>query len=166
MPHTFGLGAAYSGKNLLVGVDGTFQQWNGLSYPNLLDGLNDKDRFNNTFRVNLGAEYVIDPYSRNFFDRMRFRMGLSYNNGYANVNVLNPGNSSSPTIGSFKEYGVSFGLGLPFRDNFSGKMSMLNIGFSYNTQRPEKNHMVKQDLFKISLNMNVNELWFFKRQFE
>ena len=95
LPHTFGLGAAYSGKNLLVGVDGTFQQWNGLSYPNLLDGLNDKDRFNNTFRVNLGAEYVIDPYSRNFFDWMRFRMGLSYNNGYANVNVLNPGNSSS-----------------------------------------------------------------------
>ena len=30
LPTTYGLGATYSNTNLLVGVDGTFQQWNGL----------------------------------------------------------------------------------------------------------------------------------------
>ncbi len=168
LPHTFGLGIAYSGKNLLVGIDGTFQQWKGLSYPDVLDALDSQNRFNNTFRVNLGAEYVIDPYSRNFWDRIRFRMGVSYNNSYSNVNIVNPSSVTGESlgVGGFKEYGINFGLGLPLRDNFSGKMSMFNIGFSYNTQRPEKSYMIKQDMFKITLNMNVNELWFFKRQFD
>ncbi|HMM18910.1 MAG TPA: hypothetical protein PKC47_15550, partial [Petrimonas sp.] len=33
LPATYGLGVTYSNTNLLVGLDGTFQQWNGLDYP-------------------------------------------------------------------------------------------------------------------------------------
>lgn len=165
LPHTFGLGVAYSSTNLLLGLDGTFQQWNGMNYPGILDGLTDANRFNNTYKINAGAEYVIDPYSRNFFDRVRFRAGISFGNSYANMSVYNPSDYSSAGIGGFKEYGIHVGFGLPFRDSLSGRLSLLNIGFGYTTQRPELNYMIKQDMFKISLNMNINEFWFFKRQF-
>lgn len=165
LPDTYGLGVTYSNTNLLLGVDGTYQQWNGLNYPDVLDGLTTQDRFNNTYRVSAGAEYVIDPYSRNFFSRIRFRAGVSYGNSYTNVSVYNPSDNKSAGIGGFKEYGINFGLGLPFRDSLSGRLSLLNIGFGYTTQRPDLQYMIKQDMFKVSLNMNINEFWFFKRQF-
>ncbi len=165
LPNTYGLGVTYSNTNLLLGIDGTFQQWNGLNYPDVLDGLTTQNRFNNAYRISAGGEYVIDPYSRNFFSRMRFRAGVSYGNSYTNVSVYNPANNASAGVGGFKEYGINIGLGLPFRDSLSGRLSLLNIGFGYTTQRPDLQYMIKQDMFKVSLNMNINEFWFFKRQF-
>lgn len=165
LPDTYGLGVTYSNTNLLLGVDGTYQQWSGLDYPDVLDELTTQNRFNNAYKISAGAEYVIDPYSRNFFSRVRFRAGISYGNSYTNVTVYNPSDNKSVGIGGFKEYGINFGLGLPFRDSLSGRLSLLNIGFGYTTQRPDLQYMIKQDMFKISLNMNINEFWFFKRQF-
>lgn len=165
LPETFGLGFTYSNKNLLVGLDGTLQQWNGLDYPDVLDGMTKQNRFNNVYRINGGAEYIIDPYSRNFFHRIRFRAGLSYGESYSNVSVYNIDNNALIGVGGFKEYGVGFGLGLPFRDNMSGRVSLLNIGFNYSTQRPDLPNMIRENMFKLSLNMNINEFWFFKRQF-
>ncbi len=168
LPHTLGVGVTYSNKNLLVGLDGTFQQWKGLNYPDVLDGMGQLasgSRFNNVFRMNGGAEYVIDPYSRNFFHRIRFRGGLSYANSYNNVSVYTPDNSSFVGVGGFKEYGVSVGLGLPLMDNIRRRLSMLNVTFTYTLQDPEMKHMIKQDVFEVAVNMNVNENWFFKNLF-
>ncbi len=165
LPNTFGLGVTYSNKNILVGLDGTLQQWHKMDYPNELDGLNVNDRFNNSYLVNAGFEYIIDPYSRNFFQRVRFRAGLSYGNSYINTNINDVSTGNSMGVGSFKEYGASVGLGLPFRDLMTGRVSLINIGFSYNTQRPDAPGMIKQDMFKVSLNMNINEFWFNKRKF-
>lgn len=165
LPSTIGLGLTYSNKNLLVGIDGTVQQWKNLDYPDDLDGLNRDNRFNNAYLLKAGAEYVIDPYSRNFFQRIRFRAGASYGNSYINVNASDPKTETSLGVSGYKEYGLNFGLGLPFRDYMTGKLSLINIGFSYSTQRPNIPTMIKQDMFKVSLNMNINELWFNKRKF-
>lgn len=168
LPHSLGVGLTYSNKNVLVGLDGTYQKWKGVQYPNELDGMDNVlggSRFNDVFRVNGGAEYVIDPYSRNFFHRIRFRGGLSYANSYNNVSVYSADNSSFAGVGGFKEYGVSVGLGLPMIDNIRRRLSMLNVTFTYTLLNPEMKHMIKQDVFEIAVNMNVNENWFFKNLF-
>jgi hypothetical protein len=165
LPHTFGLGFTYSTGRLLIGLDGTYQMWKEVEYPGLLDGLTTNDRFNDVIRINTGMEYVIDPMSQNFFHRIRFRGGVSYTNAYTNFSVVDPESGLSAGMGSYSEYGVNVGLGLPFRDYMSGHVSMLNIGFGYSRQQPDASHMISQDMFKISLNLNINELWFFKRQF-
>lgn len=165
LPHSFGLGVTYMTDKFLVGVDGTYQLWKNVAYPSVLDGMTDDNRFNNAFKVNAGAEYVIDPMNRNFFKRIRFRGGFSYANSYANMNVYNPGNGQRVGVGGYNEFGITAGLGLPIRDNFSGRVSILNIGFGYSRQQPELDYMIKQDMFKISINMNINELWFYKRRF-
>ena len=165
LPNTLGLGLTYTNTNLLVGIDGTLQQWEGVDYPDELDALTNDTRFNNAYLIKAGAEYVIDPYSRNFFQRVRFRAGVSYGNSYINANVSDPKTETSIGVGGYKEYGVNFGLGLPFRDYMTGRVSLINIGFSYSTQKPNMSNMIKQDMFKVSLNMNINELWFNKRKF-
>lgn len=166
IPQTFGAGLTYQTENFLVGVDGTYQLWKNSAYSSQLDGLTDNNRYNDLYRINAGAEYVIDPYSQNFFNRIRFRGGISYSNSYINVSVSNPESSQNIGMGSYNEYGINIGLGLPFHDLRTGHLSMLNIGFGYSRQDPNSQFMVGQDMFKISVNMNVNELWFFKRQFE
>lgn len=168
LPHTFGAGFTYSTRRFLVGLDGTYQMWKNLKYPDVLDSFTAENRFNNAFRVNAGLEYVIDPMSQNFFQRIRFRGGLSYANSYTNFSVNDPNdpvNGIGKYIGSFDEYGIKVGLGLPFRDYMSGYISMVNIGLGYTRQQPNTDYMIRQDMFKISISMNVNELWFLKRQF-
>ncbi len=165
LPHTFGLGATYSNSKFLVGVDGTFQQWKNLRYPAELDGMQADARFNDVYKVNAGVEYVADAMSRNFWSTLRLRAGVSYANSYTNVSIYNPVNHVFIGMAGYKEYGVNFGLGIPLKNTITGKQSMLNIGFTYNTKRPENEFMIKEDLFKISINMNINELWFFKHQF-
>lgn len=165
LPQTFGAGISYQTDKFLVGVDGTYQLWKNSAYSGQLDGLSDDNRYNDLYRINAGVEYVIDPYSQNFFNRIRFRGGVSYSNSYINVSVSNPESSQSLGMGSFNEYGINFGIGLPFHDLRTGHLSLLNIGFGYTRQHPDNQFMIGQDMFKISVNMNVNELWFFKRQF-
>lgn len=165
LPHTFGAGITFSTGRILVGLDGTYQMWKNLQYPDVLDNLTQESRFNDAFRINAGMEYVIDPLSQNFFHRVRFRGGLSYSNSYSNFSVNNP-NDPAKNVGSFNEYGINLGLGLPFRDYMTGQyISMLNIGFGYSRQQPDAGYMIKQDMFKITVGMNINEFWFFKRQF-
>ena len=165
LPHTFGLGLTYTTGHILIGLDGTYQLWKGMKYPEMLDDLTDDNRFNNAYRLNTGMEYVADPVSQNFFRRIRFRGGLSFGNSYTNFSVTNPETGVSAGMGSFREYGVNVGVGLPFHDYMTGHVSMLNIGFGYTRQQPDSDFMISQDMFKISVNMNVNEFWFFKRQF-
>jgi hypothetical protein len=166
LPHTFGAGFTYSTRKFLIGFDGTYQLWKGMEYPSMLDDLTTDNRFNNVYRLNAGMEYVINPLSQNFFHRIRFRGGVSYSNSYTNFSVTPPdGVANSTELGSFKEYGLNIGVGLPFHDYMTGRVSMLNIGLGYSRQQPDHDFMISQDMFKISVNMNINEFWFLKRQF-
>ena len=166
LPETFGVGLSYSSNNWLVGVDGTFQKWANAKYPNDLDNMTLDSRFNDKYSVALGAEYVSDPVNRNFFKRVRLRGGLSYSNSYTNTKVYDPNNNNSLGEHGYKEYGVNIGFGLPFRDMISGRISMVNLGFGYSIMDPEHNYMIKEEMFKVSVNININEFWFFKRQFD
>ena len=166
LPHSFGAGFTYAKTNLLLGLDASYQLWEGVKYPSLLDGLDDNNRFNNRLRVNAGGEYVIDPFSNNFMERVRFRAGLSYSNSYTNVSIFDSANEQTFKTGGFNEYGVTFGVGVPFLDMVSRRISTLNLNFGYKLLQPNDPLMIKQQMFTISLNANINEFWFFKRQFD
>ena len=166
IPEKFGIGLAYKTNNLIMGIDGSFQRWGGSDYPQYLDSMSVDTRFNDKYSVNMGIEYVADPVHRNFFKRIRLRGGLSYSNSYINTNVYDPFNGNNLGTSGYKEYGVNIGFGLPFRDMISQKTSMVNLGFGYSLMQPDQKYMIKEEMFKISVNININEFWFFKRQFD
>ncbi|NDW19527.1 hypothetical protein D0T53_11480 [Dysgonomonas sp. 216] len=164
LPATYGLGFTYSDKkHLLFGADVTYQKWSDLDYPGdeeyLNDGLTKSERFNDRIRVNAGIEYVKDPLDRNFFKRLRLRGGLNYSNSYMNV-------KSNGVVDGYKEYGATIGFGIPIsRDMYSQRVSFINLSFEYTKIKPDNSAMVKEDYFGVSLNMNINELWFMKNKF-
>ena len=161
IPNTFGFGFTWNrNKQLTVGADVTYQDWSKVRYSSHMDdNLNESNRFNDRWRINAGMEYTIAPRDRSFVKRMKFRGGFNYSNSY--LNVIN----SDSQVGGYKEYGVTFGLGLPIRDNYSGRTSYININFEYNSLRPELSNMVKEEYYGVSLNVNINELWFLKNRF-
>ena len=176
LPHSFGLGFTFNTPRWLFGIDGEYQLWSGLKYNehpnayrpddwrgNLLDGMTRDTRFNNTLRIASGFEYVRNPFSTQFFHRVRVRGGVSFANSYTNVNVFDPASHQFLGVGSFRQYGANVGFGVPLPDFRSGHPTMLNIGFHYTRKQPDRDFMIAQDMFKISINLNFHELWFFRR---
>lgn len=162
LPATYGLGFTYNRDDRLIfGADVTYQKWSDVKYSSLMgDKMQDSERFNDRWKFNAGVEYMINPYERSFFKRMKFRGGLNYSNSY--LNVKNEDN----VVDGYNEYGATLGLGFPFRNNFEGRTSYVNINFEYKKLKPKVSNMISEEYFAVSLNVNLSELWFFRRKAE
>lgn len=162
MPTSVGAGFTLTHKDkLIVGADLTYQNWSDVKYSSLMgDGLNNSNRFNDRWKYAAGIEYTIDPMSRNYFQRIKLRGGGNYSNSYLNVM------DSEGKVSGYNEYGATIGFGFPLRDreSFGNRTSYLNINFEYKKIAPKASYLVKEQYFGISINVNINELWFYKKK--
>ena len=163
IPESYGVGFTINRENRIVfGADVTYQKWSDVKYSSYMgDGLSDNDRFNDRWRYNVGAEYMIDPYDRSFFKKIKFRGGLNYSNSYMNVV-----DAATNKAEGYKEYGATLGFGFPIRDNLGGRISYINLNFEYKKIKPKLKTMIDEQYFGVSLNMNINEFWFFRKKIE
>ena len=143
LPHTFGLGATYVYDNkLTIGLDYTLQKWEDVKFFNK-DGA-----FQNRSKISVGAEYLPNPIGRSYFSNIRYRVGAYYSSPYAKIDGKD-GN---------REYGVSFGFGLPL---FMSK-SILNISGQYVKVAPKLKGMLEENYLRINIGLTFNEQWFMK----
>ncbi|MDD4589003.1 MAG: hypothetical protein PHG06_01055 [Parabacteroides sp.] len=154
LPNTYGIGVSYVKQNkLTLAVDFSYENWKKMPY------FGDKNRFNNEYRIGGGCEYIPNYQSKTFFNRMKYRAGIHYNNSYLRMNQT----TVNPEGDSYHEIGASLGFGLPLIDN----RSFLNISLEYVKKNPEvKTNMIDERYFRFTLNYTFNELWFFKRKVE
>lgn len=147
-------------EKLLFGADVTYQKWSDVKYSQYMgDGLNQSNRFNDRWKFNAGGEYMIDPYGRSFFQKVKFRGGVNYSNSY--MNVIN----TNGTVDGYNEYGATIGFGLPFLDRDGGnRTSYVNINFEYKKMKPKASNMIDEQYFGVSVGVNINEFWFFRRK--
>lgn len=104
--------------------------------------------FDNRIRYAAGLEYI--PKLRgNYGQRMTYRIGGYYCNDYLNIK----GNG-------LKEYGISGGFGFPTPE---GK-TIVNFGLEWKHRQASPQALVKENYFNITLGVNFNEVWFFKRR--
>ena len=149
LPHTFGAGVTYVYNNrLTVGLDYTLQKWADVKFFNK-DG-----QFTDRTKISLGAEYRPNPISRNYFNRVRYRAGANYSDPYAKVD----GKEGA------REYGVSFGFGLPI-EVFQSR-SLLNISGQYIKVSPKVKGMLEENYLRINVGLTFNDRWFMKWKVE
>jgi len=162
IPHTFGAGFTFGRQNRWqFGADVTYQKWSDVKYSKIMgDGLNQSNRFNDRWKYAVGGEFMINPYERSYFKRMKFRGGLNYSNSY--LNAMN----KDDVVDGYKEYGATLGFGFPIWDNLGRRVSYLNLNFEYKKLKPNVSNMIDEQYFGISVNVNINELWFFRRKVE
>lgn len=160
IPTSFGGGLAWNHNDKLkLGADFTYQQWGSLKYP-VYKVVNDVQSYELTdgyysdrYKVTFGGEYCNGAMSRNFFDRIRFRAGVSYATPYYKVNGKDgPG-----------EISASIGLGIPIINAYNNR-SMLNISGQW--VRSAAKGLLTENTFRINIGITFNESWFMKWKFD
>lgn len=143
-----GAGAGISLKKanvFLVSMDINFRNWEDYS------SFGRSDSLQNSFSLNLGGEYIPKHNSiTSYWHRIRYRIGVRYENTYLEIN-------NTP----IKEFGISFGLGFPFRRS----KSMLNFAFEFGNKGTVKNSLVQENFFKFTFGLSIYEKWFVKHKY-
>ena len=95
-----------------------------------------------------------------YWERVTYRAGIRFED----TGLLIKGSSNSDFT-KIKDFGISFGLGLPLRD-----LSNLNLGIEYGKKGSTINNLIQENYFnfKVSLSLNAigNLAWFVKRKID
>lgn len=152
LPQSFGIGASYKiGNKWLVAADYTYQDWKDAKY------FGETDQLNRRQKIAGGVEFLPSIDSRAFFRKLKYRFGGYYSDSYLRTN----------TGSGLEEFGLSAGVGIPIKNSYMETTgSMINVSFEYINKRPTIGSLIKEDYFRVTLNMTFNELWFFKRKLD
>ena len=146
IPQKIGIGIAFGIPNKLT-ITGDYykQDWSGaLSGENFAT--------TNATSMHFGAEYLPNAQAiRGYHKLMTYRLGGYYSNSYLMVNDY-----------QIKDYGITFGVGLPIR---SLKTS-INVAFTFGTRGTTEHNLVKENYGILTFNVTLHDLWFRKRRFD
>jgi len=148
MPHIIGAGISYGYKDrLLASIDLTWQNWKNFSMTNVHDSLR------NNFIAAIGVQYIPNPTSSKYYNKINFRAGSRISTGYIFIHDK-----------AISEFAVSVGLGFPIR-TFNYRSS-INIMFEYSKLGTLRNDLVLQNYFKLSLNFILQEKWYQRKKLD
>jgi len=139
-------GFTLSYKNMLMfGADYSSQDWSKALFLNVSDSL----KRSQTIRV--GAEYTPNRNDlKSYAKRISYRVGFHANDSYLKLR----GNS-------IMDYGISFGVGLPFkRTNTS-----FNIAFELGKRGTTNDGLILENYGIVTLGVTFYDYWFIKRKF-
>lgn len=160
IPDTYSAGFTWNHKNVFkFGFDYNFQKWSSIDYPqykvvnnkpeySLTSGL-----FKDRHKFTLGAELCPGETSRNFFNRIHYRAGVSYVTSYLKINGVD-----GP-----KEMSASLGFGIPIMNGINNR-SILNISGQW--VHMSANNFITENTFRINIGLTFNERWFAKWKVE
>jgi hypothetical protein len=146
IPGRLGIGFSLTFNNrLLLGFDYTIQDWSKSTFPTFTGQLNA------SHRLNFGMQFTPEktPFV-NYFSRVNYRIGGYFNDTYLNLN------------GHFiNEYGITFGLGLPFKKTGT----TFNLSFEIGSRGTKSDNLMKIDFGRITLGLSLLDKWFVKKKY-
>ncbi len=147
VPSRYSIGFTAGIKNkLVVGFDYSSQDWSNI------ESLNINDNFGKDISYNFGIEYIPDFYTlRNYFKKINYRAGFYYNNSYIKFDN-----------DQIKNYGITFGLGLPVH-NYK---TSLNISCTFGKRGTTNSGLVEENYTQVGINLTLYDFWFIKRKFQ
>ncbi|MFZ5939429.1 MAG: hypothetical protein ACOYXB_02540 [Bacteroidota bacterium] len=146
IPMNRGIGLAFGipGKLTITG-DYSSQDWS-----NNISGIGDSLTSSQSLRV--GLELIPNRNDlRSYGKHIAYRVGGYYSDYYLRVNGY-----------QLKDYGITFGVGLPLK----GTRSTFNVAFTLGTRGTTENNLIKENYGIITFNVTLHDLWFIKRRFE
>ncbi len=145
-PLGFGVGVSLKKSNqFLVSMDVNWRNWKEYQTFGRSDSLQ------NSFSFNVGGEFIPKHNSIvSYWHRVRYRIGFRYENSYLEINET-----------PIKEFGISFGLGFPFKRS----KSMLNFAFEFGNKGTVENNLVQENFFKFTFGLSIYERWFVKNRY-
>jgi hypothetical protein len=148
IPGTIGLGIAFGRTNkFTAGLDFIMTKWSASTIPGAVSYAADSKSFR------FGLEYIPDKYSNySIIKRFEYRLGGHIGDSYLIVHDQ-----------QIKEYGASFGIGVPMRRTFS----RTNFFFDFTRKSgPESQGFHTEDYYTMGVSLNLHDFWFIKRKYE
>lgn len=160
LPNFFGVGLMWNHNDKWkVGADYTLQQWSNVKFPSYetngsVSSFALRDNvLTDRHKLTLGGDFCPAPFSRNFFNRIHYRAGVSYATPYIKVY-----GNDGPT-----EMSASIGFGIPIINPYNNR-SFLNVSAQW-VRSTAKNY-ITENVFRINVGLTFNELWFKKWKLE
>jgi hypothetical protein len=143
IPWSGGIGISNEFANsLLVSADVLFQMWDDYKYYD-----EHPPEIKNSVRLGAGLEWTPSKkYEDPFYKRASYRAGASYTQDYVRLN----GNS-------INAIGLNAGFSVPL-----GRWNNIDLLFSYSTRGKSSDGLIKDDVLKFALSVNIGELWFLR----
>jgi len=111
----------------------------------------DNASFEDSTVLSIGGFYIPDYNSFNkLWQRIVYRSGIYFEKTGLNINNQ-----------SIKEFGISFGVGIPIGRLFSNLNTVVEIGSRGTTNE----NLVKENFVNFQLSLSLNDRWFVKRKY-
>ncbi len=147
LPNMIGVGFAIQNNQWLFTADMTLQQWHEIQLSFITH-----ETFIDKISYHIGGQYIpnkndFSHYSR----RIAYRLGAYFNNSYFTIN-------NEPIY----RVGTTFGVGLPLRKT----KTSINISFDIGKYGSISKNGIESYYGILSLNLNLQDIWFVKPKFE
>ena len=147
IPSRYGLGFTFRYNNmLLVGFDYYAQDWTNSSF------FGQKQPLTNSNSIHTGIEITPNPEAfRGYHKRIHYRVGGHYENSYLMLRGE-----------QLKDYGISFGVGLPFKNT----KTSFNFAVDMGKRGTLNNNLIQENYMFFSFSVTLHDFWFLKRKFD
>ena len=150
LPTKFTIGAGIGEpRKWFAGVD--FKTQNIASFSNPLYNYQNTS-FENASTLAMGGFYIPKYNSfSSYFKRVTYRAGMRFEKTGLKINNE-----------SIREFGISFGLGLPVGATYSNA----NIGVEFGNRGTTNNNLIKENFINLQFSLSLNDRWFQKRKYD
>jgi hypothetical protein len=132
----------------MIGMDFTTTKWSDYRFYGQQDSVRDN------WQVSVGASFTSKP-RKSYLSNVVYRFGFYTGPDYIKVQDDMP------------QFGVTVGFGLPLF-NFNRQTyqsTLVNLAFDYG-KRGNNDNVLKENLFRLTVGFNFNDLWFQKRKYD
>jgi hypothetical protein len=157
IPQKIGVGLALGiPDKLIFTADYTMQDWTGtrseINY-----------RTTDASSFNVGLEYTPDREAlRGYHNYISYRLGGYYSESYLSVRKPDPGTVPGDEFYQMKDYGITFGVGMPVRS----MRTSINVSFTLGTRGTMEYNLIEENYGIITFNVTLHDVWFRKRRFD
>ncbi|WP_179318091.1 hypothetical protein [Winogradskyella helgolandensis] len=147
---SFGVGIG-DPKSWFIGTEYTYQSTSDFSNPVFS---NDISTYENSSKIAIGGFYIPDYNAfSGYYKRVVYRAGLNF----ANTGLVIKDES-------IKEFGISFGLGLPVgRRSF---FSNANLGLEFGKRGTTNQNLIQENFINFNLSLSLNSRWFEQKKYK
>ncbi|HYM95031.1 MAG TPA: hypothetical protein VET23_12875 [Chitinophagaceae bacterium] len=133
------------------GMDLAQTKWDRYRYYGLADSIRNK------WELRIGTQLWPAPKA-GYWSNVTYRAGFFVGPDYIKLNNKLP------------QFGASFGMGLPianYRSNFNSQTqaTIVNLTMEY-IKRGNKNNLLRENLFRLSIGFSLSDLWFLKHKYD
>ena len=147
LPSNLGFGMVLRNSNkLILGADFYLQDWS----KTLI--LGQADSLTNSKSLRIGGQYQPDFSDfRNYFKRIQYRAGMHYTETYLKLRGE-----------QLKDYGLTLGVGLPFRNT----KTTFNFAVDIGKRGTLAQNLILENYVVFNFSLSLYDFWFYKRRID